>query len=208
MKSKRRLREETEGEEYLHKAAWEVVKRQIAHAEANPKGSLYDDLVAMVFAFHCIEGYLNFVGEKVAPDLWANERLTFKHTGLTGKLATICQRCGIGTPDNGRRPFATVVELRKLRDRMAHPKIQKVRKTVEFMEGKLPPLFPKSYLATLISHTNAIRARDDVKLIADEIHAAAVAEFPHLALGRDALEGMHSMHSSTTRLVQPFDKAG
>lgn len=201
MTSKRRLREQTEGEEYLHKATWEVVKRQIAHAEATPKGSLYDDLVAMVFAFQCIEGYLNFVGEKVAPDLWANERVTFKDTGLTGKLAAICERCGLSRLEKGKRPFATVAELRKLRDRVAHPKIQRFRKTIEFMESKSPPLLAKPYLATLVSHKKAIRAGHDIKLIADEIHAAALAAFPHAPLGCDALEGIHSMHTSTTRLV-------
>ncbi len=201
MSFQRRFTQETEGEEYLHKAAWEVVKRQIAHAEANPKGSLYDDLVAMAFAFHSIEGYLNFVGEKIAPDLWVDERTTFKETGLTGKLGAICERCGISMPDKGKRPFATVRELKKLRDRMAHPKIHKTRTTVKFTENKPPPLFAKSYLATLVSRGKAIRARDEVKAIADQIHNAAANRFPHAELGRDALEGIYSGHTYTTKLA-------
>jgi hypothetical protein len=91
MTMKRRFTEESESEEYLHKTAWSVVLRQIEHAEATPHGVLYDYLVAMVFAFHSLEGYLNFVGDKIAPELWADERETFKNTGLFGKLAAI--RC-------------------------------------------------------------------------------------------------------------------
>jgi hypothetical protein len=192
---KPRLVEKSTGEEYLHKIAWVVVKRQIAHAEANPKGRPHDYLVAMVFAFHCMEGYLNFIGEKIAPELWADEKTAFRDTGLTGKLTAICERCGIHVPKKG-----TLSELKTLRDRMAHPKIYKTSKTVEFAEDNPPPLFAKSYLSSLVSHQKALKARDDVKRIADEIHGAAVSRFPHAALGHDALEGIFSMRSSSTRL--------
>jgi hypothetical protein len=157
------------------------------------------------FAFHSLEGYLNFVGDKIAPELWADERETFKKTGLFGKLTAICERCSISVPDKGRRPYATVAELRNLRDAMAHPKTRKVRGRIEFVEGKPPPLFAKSYLASLVSHEKTLRARDDVKQIADHIHQAAGARFPHAGLGRDALEGIHSTRSTSTRLLTPDD---
>ena len=67
--NKRRFIEEASGEEYVHRDVWRVVKRQIAYAEANPKGALLDDLVALVFASHALEGYANFLGAKIAPDL-------------------------------------------------------------------------------------------------------------------------------------------
>lgn len=197
MTNKPRLVEESCSEEYLHKTAWSVVTRQIEHADANPTGALYDDLVAMVFAFHCMEGYLNFVGEKIAPDLWADERTRFRSTGITGKLRAICERCGIDVPEKGRRPYSTVSELKKLRDCMAHPKTHKVSSRVEFVEDKPPPLFATSYVATLVSHRKALRARDDVKSIADEIHRAAVARFPRVGLGREAFGGTHSVRSSS-----------
>jgi hypothetical protein len=201
MPKNQRLVEESDSEEYLHKAAWQVVTRQIEHAEANLKGSLSDDLVAMVFAYHSLEGYLNFVGEKIAPELWKDERARFSGTGITGKLSVICERCGINVPTKGKRPYATVSELKKLRDRMAHPKTHRARKKVEFAETKPPPLFPKSYLASLVNHQKALRARDDVKRIADEIHSAVVRRFPHARLGPDALCGIHSMRTTSTRLL-------
>ena len=39
-----------DGEHFLHKELWRVVDRQIAHSERFPQGSLYDDMIAMVFA--------------------------------------------------------------------------------------------------------------------------------------------------------------
>jgi hypothetical protein len=105
MPTKRRFEERSSGEEYLHKSAWCVVGRQLKYAEANPRGALYDDLVAMMFGFHCIEGFLNFVGDKIAHDLWKDEKDEFKHTGIDGKIAAICMRCGLNQPDTGRRPY-------------------------------------------------------------------------------------------------------
>jgi len=202
MLNKRRFVEEIEAEDYLHREAWRVVNRQIEYAEANPGGALYDDLVAMMFAYHSFEGYLNFVGEKIAPDLWKEERRQFGDTGIAGKLGAICVRCEISIPEKGRRPYSTVTQLKKLRDSMAHPKTYKTSQKTEFLEGKTPPLFRRSYLARLVNHTKAIRARDDVKFIADRIHSAAVNRFPTSRLGNDAFEGMFGMGSSTTRLVE------
>lgn len=203
MVERRRLVEESEGEEYLHKAVWRVVQRQIEYAEANRQGALYDDLVAMVFAFHALEGYLNYVGEKIAPDLWRDEKTQFSENGVIGKLAAICERCGLGSPDYGKRPYGTLSQLKKLRNGMAHPRTRKTGGKVEYDERKPPPLFPQSYLAAIVSHRRALRARDDVKHIADQIHAAALTKFPEAGLGPDALDGIMSMRTTVTRQSAP-----
>jgi hypothetical protein len=200
---KRKFVQETESEEYLHLAAWAVVGRQFENSENQPGGSIYDDLVAMVFAFHAFEGYLNFIGDKIAPELWSNERKTFRGTGITEKLKVICERCSISAPNMGSRPYSTLSELKKLRDGMAHPKIYKAPPTkTELPESATRVVFPKILLEKLVSHERALRARDDVKQIADEIHAAALARFPHAGLGPRALDGVYSTHTTSTRLIE------
>jgi hypothetical protein len=196
---KRRFIEETEGEEYLHKDTWRVVKRQFDRPEDSRKGALYDDLVAMVFSFHTLEGYLNFVGDKISPQLWKNEREEFKKTGILGKLAAVLDRCELEPFEKSGRPYATVKALKKLRDSIAHPKTHKPKTTTVYSEGKKRPLFPKTYLETLVSHEKAARARDDVRFIVDRIQAAAVAKFPDLNLGSDGLEGVLSMYTHAAR---------
>ena len=189
----RRFIEEASGEEYIHKAVWRVVKRQVAHAEANPEGALMDDLVALVFASHALEGYANFLGAKIAPDLWADERELFRNSGLDGKLATLHERCGLAAPEKGRRPYSTVRELKRLRDGIAHPKIiVSLPQQTEYVEGKEPPLFAPSHLERLVSHERAVRAMEDVKAIADRLHEAAMACFPDKRLVANALEGILS----------------
>ncbi|MBV8088907.1 MAG: hypothetical protein JO139_04915 [Alphaproteobacteria bacterium] len=56
--------------------AWSVVWRQIKHADTSPRRVLYNYLVAMVFAFYASR-LSNFVGDEIAPKLWANEREEF-----------------------------------------------------------------------------------------------------------------------------------
>jgi hypothetical protein len=200
MVERQKLVEEADGEEYLHKDVWRVVQKLIDYAEANPKGALYDDLIAMVFAFHAIEGYLNYLGEKVVPDLWRDEKKLFRDNPVPDKLAAVCERCNLAVPDYGKRSFSTVSELKKLRNAVARPKTRKTRGKVEYDEHKPPPLFPKSYLSGTVSHQRAIRARDDMKNIADQLHAAAREKFPEARLERDALDGIMSIHSGTTWL--------
>jgi hypothetical protein len=157
----------------------------------------------MVFAYHALEGYLNFVGEKIAPDLWKEEKEQLSDTGIAGKLRAICERCEISIPEKGKRPYSTVIEVKKLRDAMAHPKIYKTTQKTEYAEGKTRPLFRRNYLVSLVDHKKAIRARDDVKRIGDRIHSAAVSRFPTAGLGSDAFEGIVGMSSSASRLLNP-----
>ncbi len=194
--------EETEGEEYLHKETWRVVKRQFDRPEDSRKGAMYDHLVAMVFASHTLEGYLNFIGDKILPELWKNERDEFKTTGITGKLAAILEECGLEPFENGRRPYSTAKALKKLRDKIAHPKTNKPKSRIIYSEGKEPPMFPKSLLETLVTREKAERARDDVRCIVDRVQAAAVAKFPKLHLGDDGLEGIINQHSHSTKLYE------
>lgn len=201
MQNKRRFVEEGTTEDYLHRDVWRVVNRQLEYAKANPTGALYDDLVAMVFSYHALEGYLNFVGAKIAPDLWKDEKTEFSDTGITGKLTAICNRCGIDVLEKSRRPYSTMLALKKLRDSMAHPKTQKTNHRKEFVEGKTLPLFRPSYLAQLVSHQKAMRARDDVRSIAARIHSVALSRFPNVHMGDDPFEGMISMNSAMTRLA-------
>jgi hypothetical protein len=197
---KRKFVEDSEGEEYLHKETWRVVKRQFDRPEDSRKGAMYDDLVAMVFASHSLEGYLNFIGDKILPEVWKNEKEAFSGAGIEGKLATISTECGLEPFDKGRRPFSTVKALRRLRDSIGHPKTYKPKSSKVYSEGKEPPMFPKTYLGSLVSHEKARRARDDVRAIVDRIHDAAVAKFPKLNLGDDGLEGIMSMHSHSAKL--------
>ena len=50
-----------EGKELAHRGCWEVVLEQQRLADSHERGWYRPSLVAMVFAFHAVEAYLNFV---------------------------------------------------------------------------------------------------------------------------------------------------
>ncbi len=66
-------------------------------------------MVARVFAYHTVEAYLNYVGERIAPEIWADERNYFKnepYRGALGKLRQVMDLVGMPwTPD--ARPLRT-----------------------------------------------------------------------------------------------------
>ena len=205
---KPRLVEEAKGEEYVHKAVWLVAKRQLTHAEAHPKGALLDHLVALVFVSHALEGYANYLGEKVAPALWQDERERFGKTGLAGKLDALHEVCGLPRLERGRRPWSTIRGLKRLRDGIAHPRTKTTTTRTEYVEGKEPPLFARSWLEDVVSKAKAVRAMEDAKAIVDRLHEAAMARFPYAGLLPEGLEGILSMRSTTAGLLEEGGPTG
>ena len=199
---KRRFIEKAEGEEYVHKAVWLVAKRQLTHAEAHPKGALLDHLVVLVFVSHALEGYTNYLGEKVAPALWQDERTIFAKTALAGKLDALHEVCGLARLERGKRPWSTIGALKRLRDGIAHPRTKTTVKSTEYVEGKEPPLFARSYLTEAVSKAKAVRAMEDAKAIVDRLHEAAMARFPNAGLLPEGLEGILSMRSTKASLLE------
>lgn len=50
----------------------EIVEEQAKIAQERERDWSRNTLVALVFAFHTVEAYPNYVGEKLAPEIWAH----------------------------------------------------------------------------------------------------------------------------------------
>jgi hypothetical protein len=192
-----------EGERFLHKDLWRVVERQLDHATAMPTGAFYEDLVAMVFALHALEAYLNFVGERVAPDIWKDEREYFRrepYRGFDGKVRKVLELVGISEPPRDVRPYRTVWLLKDLRDLIAHAKPIRLDGVLEHSASE-EPAPPRSPLRDVVTHENAERARDDVQTFADTIHAAALLNVKDIWFGKSAFGGTFQYSSSHTTIA-------
>lgn len=192
--------EKAEGEEYVHKTVWRVAQRQLANAEANPTGGMMDYLVALVFVSHAMEGYANYLGDKVAPEIWKDERTRFPG-GLTDKFEALHEICALPAIERGNRPWQTIRGLKELRDSIAHPRIRVACKKTEFVADKEPPLFAKSWLDSVVSKTMAVRAIEDAHAIADRLHNAAMTRFPRAGLLPGALDGISSIRRTSVSLL-------
>ena len=199
----RTILEVADRDEYLHKVVWRVVERQLEHAKAQPNGALYDNLVAMVFTFHALEGYLNFLGSKIAQERWRNEREEFSGSGIVTKLNVLHSACGLPVVDKSTRPYFDIRALEKLRNRIAHPKTCSSRnKITRYKAGHEPPLFAPTSLELLVSAEKAQRAARVVEAVADTLHAAATRQFPDQRLGESAFGGILSTRSTSWRLLE------
>ena len=196
-----KVRTTTEGERFLHKDLWRVVERQLDHAADTPKGAFYDDLVAMVFASHALEAYLNFVGGRIAPEVWKDEREFFRrepYRGFDGKVRKVLDLVALPEPNRDARPYSTVWLLKDLRDQIAHAKPVTFSSVVEHGADEEPSML-HSPLRDIVSRENAVRARDDIRQFIDIIHKAAIPKVNDIWFGEAAFGGtlQYSSRSST-----------
>jgi hypothetical protein len=195
------LRTTVSGEGFLHRKLWIVVRRQIEHATEKPKGASYDHLATMVFASHALEAYFNFVGERLAPDFWKDERKHFRATGFAGKVKKVLELCTIPEPDKNSRPYRTIWELKELRDLIAHAKIEKFFEAIDHSDDETPERY-KTPLDLMVTPEKARVAADDVREFANMIHTAARRLVRDLWFGETAFEGVLRRASGRTTLAE------
>jgi hypothetical protein len=195
---------EISGDIFLHRYVWRVVERQLEHAQINPTGSFYDHLVAMVFAFNTLEGYLNYVGSHLAPKLWEDERNEKSIRSFSGKAAKVFELCGIPEPNKAARPYKTIWELQGLRDKIAHPKPIPFSKKFHHTDEEPAPSPNHVPLDELVSLEKVRTTVHDVRELMAAIHAAARIKIDDVWFGEEGLGGPLSHATGSTILAPEF----
>jgi hypothetical protein len=166
-----------EGEVFTHRVLWSTCQRHMQVARSEEKGSWYFYLTAMLMGFMTFEAYVNFLGTKLEPELWKEERTAFNtrpYKGTNGKLLKLCELHEVPFPDKGRRPFQTVCRLNELRDIVAHGKPDEFEFTVRH-PPEMNPATIKYSLDDYVSAMKAEQAVADLKLLIESLHAQFVA---------------------------------
>lgn len=192
-----------EGEHFLYRTLWQVVVRQVEHAEANPKGAFYDHLVAMVFAFHTLEAYLNHVGQKLDPDTWKDERNFFRkepYRGFDGKVRKVLDLVGIPEPLRDQKPYSSIWVLKDLRDLIAHAKTERIEATYHHRADQMAP-FHTPYLTKSVAASASALVWQDVHDFIETVHRHARPLVTDVWFGSEALEGPISHSGGGTRLA-------
>lgn len=162
-------------ETYNHRILWEAANSNLRLATSSNKDAKFFSLGAMFLFFAAFEGYLNWLGTRVAPEVWEDERQFFSRTpyqGTLGKYQFLAKILRLPDPDPSQGSFQTAKDLLKLRDMVAHPKPEAGERPVKFKEGYFPPLY-QSELEKKVSPDAANRARDDLKELAEALHCKA-----------------------------------
>lgn len=188
------------GEEYTHRTLWRCVAKQLEVARANPQGSWYFHLTAMLMGYLVFEAYLNYLGAKVAADTWATEREFFSklpYRGSEGKLKKILELHGMSYPDKNVRPFASVVFLASLRDEIVHAKLHRDEFTRQHSVHAPAPRM-KYWLEDKVNESQAERTLADVDSYLEALHASVVEQVGKGVLTPFALKGSTILASGST----------
>ncbi len=190
-----------EGKELIHRHLWEIVEAEAKLANEQEQGWRNPTLVAMVFAFHTVEAYLNYVGEQLAPEIWQDERNFFRkepYRGWDGKLRKVMELVALPWPEPVARPLKTILELKQLRDLIAHGKSEALTGEVVHASGTLSP-FPSSTLVSMITPRDKLTpVLPDVEQFLDQIHNLAAAKTKDIWFGKSALRGPQSYSGRST----------
>jgi hypothetical protein len=193
-----------EGENFNHRLLWYVVKRQLEHGVSKPAGASHDHLVAMVFALHSMEAYLNFIGERLAPDIWAKEREFFSkdpYRGFAGKMRKVLELVSLEEPPKDQRPYSTIWLLKNLRDQIAHPKTERYAFTTSKPPDNDIRAFYVAPFQGLVTPENAAMAYEDVETFADTIHQLAKSRLRNVIVGSEAFRGPLSLGSGSSNVA-------
>jgi hypothetical protein len=203
-----------EGEELTHRLLWRIVEQNAKIAAQCEEGWFYPVLVCEVFAFHAIEAYINFIGDRIAPEIWNDERNYFRkepYRGWDGKLRKILELVGLSY-ERDKPPMSTIMELRNIRDLIAHGKPETIAGEVIHLPAADPPILPASTLTTAIAAREDLPAiLADVERFLDAIHTRAVSIVQQrwgrtdkaLWFGKQALRGTARYSGRLTTLHRP-----
>jgi hypothetical protein len=161
-------------------------------------------LVAVTFAFHSLEAYVNFAGEHLAPALWADEQNSFRkdpYRGWKGKLRKVMELTNVPwEPDV--RPLKTVIELQELRDSIAHGKAERFSGTADHddIDDSMPSL-PNSRIRSMVLPKSRLdEVIGDVRLLLDQMHPAVAAVVDDPFFKATAVGGPAAWMSRSTSL--------
>ncbi len=132
-------------------------------------------LASTLFVYLAFEAFLNDLGARICPEVWANERATFASSGAyhgtLGKFDYLLKTCGLAF-DRGTRPYQTLTELDTRRDILVHGRTFSMDQVIEYVEPK-QPRWKQPPLQALVDPEFLKRAAADVEQVCDALHFAA-----------------------------------
>ena len=162
-------------ETYNHRLLWVAATKNLEEAESQRPDAKYFALSAMYLYFAAFEGYLNWLGDRIAPDIWKTERTFFScppHKGTVGKLRYLHQMLYDADLDFSQGSPQTVQELEALRNRIAHPKTEAGKRIVKHLSHHFPPPYA-SNLEKTVSPLKARQAKAHLESLAECLHQKA-----------------------------------
>ena len=171
------------GVHYIDLQLWHTANYLLGIGVRRKKGKYHPLLAASVFAFFAFEAYLNEMGRWLDSEVWNREREFFareKYRGTLGKFKYLAEKTGY-TYSSDTRPFQTVRSLAKVRDLLAHGRVEAFDVRTSVSRADSVDLTPRLLEWGQVSF--ARRAIADVQNLSDGLMAAAKAKCGRWAAG-------------------------
>ena len=81
MDVRERKRTRVTGVTHHHRILWSAAERLVGEADEHPDGKWYVYMAGLLLSFFSFEGLLNYIGEEVYSEEWAEEREFFPRHG-------------------------------------------------------------------------------------------------------------------------------
>ena len=165
-----------QGESFTHRILWTCALHQLRAGEKTDiDGAQWFLLSALLTAYLAYEAYLNFLGDRLAPDVWRREKEFFRkppYQGINGKLEFILETLVSPKVNKGARPYQTIAWLENFRDLVVHGKPEKYEGEIEHPID-IEPQVLQSKIWALIERSAVKRAFEDVEKFACALHDSA-----------------------------------
>jgi hypothetical protein len=177
---------------FAHRLLWVSSQRHLDIAAERPNDDSWMlHLSAGLLAAAAFEAYLNYIGEELLPEVWVEERKFFSaepYRGTEGNLRRIAEEVQWTLPPKTRKPFAGLLELQSLRDKLVHAKPHKVAYRRVHKEGQwptLPPTWlyreaPAKRIRLLIADVEAFAVSLHNVVLRSELHGDVFGSHPFL----------------------------
>jgi hypothetical protein len=160
------------GQGFTHQLLWNSAKTLLSQPESQTPKDGYFRMAGMLMAYFTFEAYLNLVGPRVDPEAWKNERDFFNddpYRGTDGKLKRISEKIGVTLP-KGKRPYQTIRKLKRLRDFLAHGRLESYAYEIELSGDKTPDMFGGLTIYKWTSRSEAELALNDTQELIQFLH--------------------------------------
>ena len=168
MKKKATVRVTREGRYYPHVEFLHGAGVHLSHVEAKHDGFFYSLLSSFLLSAFSLEAFLNYAGP-IVEKVWSE----FDRAPTLAKLVHVCTVVGVSV-DFSRRPFQTINELFQFRNRLAHPRDEKLKvQSDEDIESYQTVLYSQP-LPKWMEYATVARARtcsEDIQAVFDLIEA-------------------------------------
>jgi hypothetical protein len=111
-------------EVYTHEYLWRAAKVMAEESESSERNALYFRITALLMSYLAFEAFINFLGQILFPEVWANEKEAFKGKGdvVEAKISKLTEKLVNFEWRKGAEPYQKIKRLKDFRDMVIHGK--------------------------------------------------------------------------------------